>query len=189
MKLLSVDTETGGLDPNVQSILSLGAAVLEDGVVTDTINIWIAESEIVAEPTALKVNGLDVAWLKENGVGALQAVNMLEDFLRRNNMLLTQPVTLVGHNVAFDVAFIKRLYRLAGKDYSKVFSHRTLCTQTLAFALKLAGRINVAAISGDKVFAFFKCTPPRTEGKHEALGDAIAAGKAFAAMVELLKTH
>lgn len=52
VKLLSVDTETGGLDPNVQSILSLGAAVLEDGVVTDTINIWIAESEIVAEPTA-----------------------------------------------------------------------------------------------------------------------------------------
>ena len=187
MKILVIDTETGGLDPNVQSILSLGACIWDDGSITDTINIWIAEPEIVAEPKALQVNGIDLAWLKENGIGPQEAVLTLENFLRKNNMVLTSPVTVAGHNVQFDVGFMKRLYRLAGKEYSKLFSHRTVCTQVLAYALVLAGRINLSSVSGNKVFEYFRCAPPRTEGKHEALGDAIAAGKALAGMIDMMK--
>jgi len=187
-KVLFIDTETGGLDPNVNSILSLGAAVWEDGSIVDTINIWIAEPEIVADAKALQVNGIDIEWLKTNGVGPLTAVTTLEDFLRRNNMILTQPVTLGGHNVPFDVGFLKRLYRLAGKNYTRVFSHRVVCTQILAFALTLAGRLNLPSVSGDKVFEYFRCAPERVNGKHEALGDAVASGKAFTGIVEMLKS-
>jgi DNA polymerase III epsilon subunit-like protein len=187
VKILVVDTETGGLDPNVQSILSVGACVWNDGAIEDTLNIWVAEPEIVADPKALSVNGIDLEWLKLNGVGPGEAVATLENFLRKNNMLTTRPITVAGHNVQFDVGFMKRLYRLAGKDYTKTYSHRTICTQILAYALVIAERLPLSSVSGDKVFAHFRCSPVRSDGKHEAVGDAIAAGKALAGMIDMLK--
>lgn len=186
MKILFIDTETGGLDPNVQSILSIGLAVWNDGAVEATRNIWIAEQEIVADPAALKVNGIDIDWLRTEGKGVNNAAMEIENFLLENN-LSKSPVMLGGHNVQFDVGFLKRLYRLAGRDFSKTFSYRSVCTQVLAIACTAAGLTKFTAFSGDKVFTHFHCAPERVNGKHEALGDAIASAKAFTGMTNLMK--
>lgn len=185
--ILVIDVETGGLDPNVHSILTIGAVAWKDGAIADTISIQIAEPEIVAEAGALKVNGLDVDELRKTGVGVGNAVDQLETFIAKNNMRQKSPVTIAAHNVQFDYAFLKRLYRLAGRDFTKKFSHRTVCTQTLAYALVLANRLPLVSVAGDKVFAHFRCSPERVDGKHEALGDAIACAKALTAMLNMLR--
>jgi len=182
-KILFIDCETGGLDPTKHSILSLGAVVWADGFVVDEIEIKITEPTIVAEEQALKVNGINIKEHELAGVNPVAAVQALENFLLNNDM--RGQVELGGHNVQFDVAFLQRLYRLANAKYH--FSHRVVCTQGLAVALRYAGLLNLKGVSGDLVFGYYKVAPTRENGTHEALGDARASALAFTKMIQTIR--
>jgi len=174
-KLLIIDTETGGLDPAVQSILSIAAVVWNDGGIEDHYYTLVAEPEIVAEEGALKVNKLTVAQVQDEGVSPLAAFHGLQSMLQKHDM--RTDVRLVGHNVAFDVGFLKRLLRLAGQEaaYRKMFSYRSLCTQTGALLLEQAGRIDLpgGSASLDALVKLWAIKLDRTDG-HNALADAFA---------------
>jgi DNA polymerase-3 subunit epsilon len=43
MRFLVIDTETGGLQPEMHSILSLGAVVWDDGILGEEFEVLIAE--------------------------------------------------------------------------------------------------------------------------------------------------
>lgn len=183
-KILVIDTETGGLNAETHSILTLGAVVWNDSFIEDKLEITIAEPEIIADAKALEVNGLTVEEVQAKGVSPLQAVMTLQNFLQKNNM--RGKVTLGGHNVSFDIPFMRRLYRLAGTDFDKQFSYRYLDTMQIAFLFNFAGKFNLTSVSLDSLTKYYGCSPDRVDGKHGALGDAEATAKCLTKMLASL---
>lgn len=189
-KLLVIDTETGGFDPNVHAICSLAAVVVNQGSVEDSFYVLIKDptGEIDMERTenkrpAFEVNGLNEDVLEEEGYTPLAAVSMLEAMLQRHDM--RDRVMLAGHFVSFDIGFLKRLYRLAGANYENRFSHRALCTQTGALLLEQAGRIDLpgGSASLDNLARYFSVPLDRERG-HNALNDAHATACVLQKMLE-----
>jgi DNA polymerase-3 subunit epsilon len=184
-KVVFVDTETGGLDPLKHSLLSIGVAIVQDGAVVDTMYTLVKEPEIVAEASALKINGLDLDVVYRDGVTPLQAVNMLVSLLQKNGIY--KNAQFAAHNAPFDKPFIKRMFELAGKKMDNVFSYRPLCTQTGALMLDLAGRITLpgGSASLDNLVKLWSIKLDR-EGGHNALQDAIAGAHVLVKELELM---
>lgn len=97
------DTETSGLSPQQgHEILQIGAVKYNTltGETIDTRSIYIKPSpNCVIEPSALRVNGIDIENLKQTGVSKSQAINTFIDFIG------TCP--LFAYNAPFDMRFLK----------------------------------------------------------------------------------
>ena len=97
------DTETSGLSPQQgHEILQIGAVKYNTrtGEAIDTRSIYIKPSpNCVIEPSALRVNGIDIENLKQTGVSKSQAINTFIDFIG------TCP--LFAYNAPFDMRFLK----------------------------------------------------------------------------------
>lgn len=188
-KLLIVDTETGGLDPQEHSILTLGAVVWHEGAIDDEILLEIAEPEIKATPGALAVNGIDIDCLRETGETPLIVVQKLKVFLQKNGFF--KAAHIGGHNVAsFDWGFIKRLFRLAGEPIEKTLHYRMLDTMTLAIALEQAGRLPTIKNMGlDSLCTHFGIVirPGGKDAPHNALEDARATAKLLTRMLDMIR--
>lgn len=189
-RLLVIDCETGGLNCVEHSVLSLGAVIWNDGSIDAKFQVVIREPQISTTLEALRINGLTHEIIENEGVSTLTAVQSLQNFLLAND--LRPRITLVGHNVAFDVGFLKRLYRLAGvtdKEYGKWFSHRVLCTQTLALALETVERCDFKSTSLNALCRYFKIKirDEDTYGRHDALEDATAAARLLTAELALIR--
>ena len=81
-----------------------------------------------------------------------------------------------GHNVAFDIGFIKALYRRNNKDFYSRFSYRFLDTGSILRFMHLQGKLENDISSSDKAFEFFGITFEENK-RHTALGDAEATAK------------
>ncbi len=183
-KILVLDTETGGLSADKNSILSFGAVVFEDLVPTNEIEVYVKEDDIQVEKRAMEVNKIDLNWLKANGKSPIEAVSLLEKFIADN--FGTEKVSPAGHNIGFDVRFMNRLFRLAGKNYDDVFSHRTLDTASILRFLTMTGKINMKTASADEAFKYFDIKIS-TEKRHTALGDAKATAEMIVKLAAIVK--
>jgi DNA polymerase III alpha subunit (gram-positive type) len=67
MKLLITDTETGGLDPTKQDVLTLAFAVWEDNKILDRIEFKVSKEEYKTNEEAMKVNKINLEKLREEG--------------------------------------------------------------------------------------------------------------------------
>lgn len=211
MKLFVFDTETGGLDPAQHSLLTLAGVVWEDGEIVDQIDLMICEPIISTTPEAMQVNKLDLATVRRDGLKLVDAVGKLEAFLKKH--WGHDPVPLAGHNVAFDVGFLRRLYRengrnnLAGQTFSEEhtyeaarsradlimekafnrrFSYRLTDTQGIAMFLNLAGITPTTNQKLGTLIDAFKVD--RTHGEqHNALADATYTAKVLTRMIEAVQ--
>jgi DNA polymerase III epsilon subunit-like protein len=59
-KLLVIDTETGGLDASLHSLLELGAVVWKNGTIIAETEIGILENPFVVTATGMAVNRIDL---------------------------------------------------------------------------------------------------------------------------------
>jgi DNA polymerase III epsilon subunit-like protein len=186
-KILVIDTETGGLDATQQSILSLGAVIWSQGSIVDSIHILIHEAELHCDDSALKVNGFTREQIEVDGIGPAQAVQTLHNFLLKNDY--RGKVVLAGHNVQFDIGFLRRLYRLAGQDFDKKFSYRPICTMTLALALELAERFSFRSTSLNSLCEHFGITirAQGAAGAHNAKEDAMATARLLTVLLDFIR--
>lgn len=184
-KLAIIDTETGGLDPTKHSLLSIAVLIWNNGAIEDEYYTLINEGEIVADEEALKVNGLDLDVVRTEGVSSIQAANSIIALLQKHDM--RKMVRICAHNAPFDIAYMKRLWANAGKDYRKTFSHQSLCTQTAALLLEQAGRITLPGNSAglDNLVKLWGIKLDR-EGGHNALNDAHACAEVLKREIKLL---
>jgi len=97
---------------------------------------------------------------------------------------LHSKITISGHNVHFDVNFLKILFSQNKRDFNKYFSHRIIDTSSILYYLYLDGHMEKRAISSDEAFDFFEIN---VEGRHTALGDAVATAELFNKMLLLTK--
>jgi DNA polymerase-3 subunit epsilon len=184
-KLAVIDVETGGLDVTKHSILTIAVLIWNDGAIEDEYYTMVSEPTIVADEGALKVNGLTVEQVKDEGVSPLQAVNAITAMLQKHDM--RRDVRIVAHNASFDVSFVKRLWALAGRDFAKTFSYRALCTMTGALLLEQAERIKLPGGSAalDSLVKNWSITLDRSEG-HNALADAYACAEVLKREIKLI---
>jgi DNA polymerase III epsilon subunit-like protein len=188
-RLVVIDTETGGLDPGKYSILSLGAAIWDNGHLIDEFEVLIAEPEIIVDPEAMRVNRIDLESHTLNSLCPEDAVDRFLAFLARNfgQRSREERIDLAGHNAHFDVEFAKRLFRQADAQLEDTFSHRILDTAAALRLFILADKLPVRNAGLNEALDFFGIRVPEKK-RHTALGDAIATAHLLTKLVELAKT-
>ena len=167
-RILVLDTETGGLNPDQHSLLSIGLVSWDQRHQRE---LFVAEPQLRFDPRSMEVNGIDLDWIRREGLHPLRACEALEAFI--DEIEAPRPFLIAGHNISFDLAFIRRLYRVAQRPLPSAFSHRSIDTHTLLWALAAVGRLPKEACSSDGAFRHFDVAPPQ-ELRHTALGDAVA---------------
>lgn len=178
-RILWVDTETGGLSPDTHALLSIGLVDWQDGVVLRTDEILVDPEGLACTPKAMEVNGIDLDLHCAYSVSRSEAGQRFREFCRP----MARPV-VGGHNVEFDLGFIRRLFAQGSLAYT--ISHRCLDTmQVLAF-MGHAGLIPDGIAKLDQAIAHFGI---RVEAgkRHTALADAIAAAQVYTAALETMK--
>ena len=182
-RLLFIDTETGGLNPNKHSLLSLAMVVWEDMEIIDSQELLINDGKLSVTEEALSINKINIGKHKKSAIFSSQAIEMIILFINKH-FSNKRKITLAGHNVHFDVNFLKFFFSQNNENFSKFFSHRIIDTSSILYYLYLAGHLKQRAISSDDAFDLFEI---KVEGRHTALGDAVATAKLFTKLLYLTK--
>ena len=183
-RLLVFDTETGGIDPDAHSLFDIGATVWEDGIATAEFQVFVAEPTLRLTLDAMAVNKIDLEVHRGRAVPPAEALARFHAFVAtqfEHELAAGEKVVLVGHNVGFDVGFLKRLYRDCAGDFDAFYSHRTMDTAAIIRFLGLAGLLSLPGAGLEGALAYYKIEVP-PEDRHTALGDA----KATAALLSCL---
>ena len=176
---LVVDTETGGLSCKKNSILSIAGVVWQPrGEITKLFDLYIKEPELNVEEKALKINKIDLNVINKEGFSPFEAVKRIKIALNKRFGLSRKPIQLVGHNVAFDLGFIRRLYRLAQQDMSLDFRDRALDSCSILQFLMISGKVKGFRASADVLFESAGVEIAEND-RHTAMGDALATAKSL----------
>lgn len=185
-RYLVIDTETGGLDWFHHSLLTLGLVTGDAAGVTEGLEIAIRHEPYVVSGGGMKVNRIDLAAHHETALPAPQALEALDAFLSRH-FDPQAPIILVGHNIGFDIAFLRAFLEAQGRSLEPRFSHRSVDTHAVAAALRDAGRLPAELkLSSTALFAHFGIEVPDAQ-RHTALGDALATHALYWKLVELAR--
>ena len=135
--LVAVDVETSGLNPFTHQLLAVGLCPFRNSVAPTT--IYVRHNKIAWSPQASRFFERYQADWEREAVEPAKAIKRIEAFFA--NVSANRPAQLVGHNVAFDLGFLKQLASQGGKDELEGVSHRTLDTHTMLFLLNQLGLI------------------------------------------------
>jgi DNA polymerase-3 subunit epsilon len=164
-----VDTETTGLDPDAgDEIIAIGAVRIVNGRILkkEIFDSLINPRRSISEQSR-SVHGITSAMLR--------AMPTIDEVLPRFHRFVEDTV-IVGHNVAFDMRFLKR----KEKDTGIRFENPVLDTLLLEHIV----HPNQEAKSLEAIAARFGIT---VKGRHTALGDALTTAEVFLAQVPLLE--
>ena len=181
-KILFIDTETGGIDPAINSLLSLACVVWEEGEIKASREMLINDGVLNVTEKALEINGIDLDEHKKKAVTPAKAVQEFDSFLQAH-FTSDEKITLGGHNITFDVNFLNTFLTKNGYNFQRRFSHRTVDTSSILFYLYLTGKIKRKIVSSQDAFEYFGIT---VEGRHTALGDVIATAELFSKLISIL---
>jgi len=142
MKILAFDCETGGLEPEDASLLSVYFQVLDDNLEPiDDLELFVKPDDGVylINEGALRVNKIDLITHSAKAITYKEAGKQLKEFLAKHGSLREKLIPF-GHNVPFDIKFV--LNYLVGKAYwNKYVSYHMLDTVTAAVLFKLAKKL------------------------------------------------
>jgi len=182
MKILFIDTETGGLDPNKHSLLSIGLVLFEDNAIIDSTEIYIKEEEYRVTPYAMKINGINLYELYEKGVSPDIAVEKIIDFVSNND---EKKIIVGGHNVNFDIGFLKQLFAKTPYSYNKYISHRYIDVASILKIFTDVKYFDKEVHSLDDAIEYFDI---KIENRHSALDDAIATALVYNELKDILNS-
>ena len=182
---LFLDTETGGLDLDKHSLLSIGLVVGDDGTVRDSLEILIRHEPYVVSAGGMAVNRIDLVQHDKAALDPPAALDALEAFCQRH-FPEGNPITLVGHNVTFDRNFLAVFFARHHRPLEPRISHRIIDTHSIAAALRDAGRLPIESLSSSALFLHFGIVIPEAK-RHTALGDALGTFELYWKLVEGLR--
>lgn len=151
-KLCFIDVETTGLHAHLHTICEI-AVIRDDGASFCTKIKLTNEQLAAADPRALEVNHYDPAEYL-HAMSALKAAGEVAKIL--------QGCKIVGHNVHFDVAFVREWFE--ENDIECTFSPRLIDTQVIAHEQLHF----LSSLSLDAIRSFFGWS---MEGAHTAMTD------------------
>ncbi len=178
--MIVIDVETSGIDPEANSILSIGAVDfsspgrqfygecrLRDGSAHD--------------PASLLVNGFNADEI--SGTAKMPLDALLRNFLKWAEE--TKDMTLAGHNVQFDIKFLEQSFRLYGMKW--IFGHRSVDTHSIVYcsclsrSLEIPTKNNRTDINSDTVFGYVGL--PGEPKPHNALTGAKMEAEALSRLI------
>ena len=182
MRILALDTETGGLDPNRHAIVSLGLAIMEDAEVIASREFRLGmDSKAEYDVKSLEINGISWKSIKE-GPDPKQVYVEAARWLDEHD---AREIDIVSHNTAFDAAFISQWAFKCGywdRGSSCFIPAPELVRGPWWCTRRMASRLKLENYKLDTVCSLYKLA--RTGEHHGALEDAVLAGKVFAALRE-----
>lgn len=183
-RLLFLDTETGGIDPTKYSLLTIGYIVWdrECGVLySREVCQKLARYRVSRE--ALEINHFDLKKYEKERI--LTSREIIDEFnLIRSKFFGAKKIPLAGHNISFDVEFLRAMYRKQGMDIEKTFSYKTVDTFTILQFMNHCGRLPDGITSLSKAIDYFHI---EINERHTALGDAFATLDLYQKMLMLCK--
>lgn len=183
---LAFDTETTGIDAVKNNLLTACFIVLNDNLIEiDRLNLSIKYNEYNISIKAMEINKIDLIkhHNSRNSVDLKTARSMLLDFLRKNkkahsNSSLSYGYNLftpIGHNVTFDINFIKGCGLLSEYEYNSYISFNCVDTICIAQFFKLTGEIpKKQSISLSNLCSYYNIkSEENTESYHTAEYDIV----------------
>ncbi|HOU15872.1 MAG TPA: helicase C-terminal domain-containing protein [Anaerolineae bacterium] len=156
---VSLDLETTGLDPMRDAIIEIGALRFDGEQVLETFSTFVNPGRKIP-PFVTELTGITNANV-ENAPGGRQATYKLAEFVGRD------PV--VGHNIGFDLAFLRQHNVLRGNPSIDTFD-------LAGILVPHAGRYSLANLVRELAIDL----PEQT---HRALDDAVMAHALFMALM------
>jgi DNA polymerase III epsilon subunit-like protein len=138
-KYFIVDCETTAPPHKNGTLLTVYADLLDENFkVIDSIDLKIRPDDGIyrVDPYSMQVNGIDLVKHHKKATKESKASGSLQDFICRNNMG-QQRLVVIGHNVSFDISFLKRL--ITAKFWDQNFSRKVIDTGSIAEFLCLTG--------------------------------------------------
>lgn len=183
---LFLDTETGGLDLERHSLLSIGLVVGDEGVLRDSLEILIRHEPYVVSAGGLAVNRIDLVQHDRAALEPAAALARLDAFLLEHFPDPESSIVLAGHNVGFDRGFLTAFLTRHGRAVEPRISHRIIDTHSLAAALRDAGKLPLDSLSSSALFAHFGIQIPEAK-RHTALGDALGTFELYWKLVGAMR--
>ncbi|MEL1239764.1 3'-5' exonuclease [Flavobacterium flavipallidum] len=181
-KILFIDTETGGLDPLNNSLLSVAFAIWDNGKISNAKEFLINDGILNVSPKALEINRIDINKHSQVALKSEDAILEIENYLNEN--FHNEKIILCGHNILFDINFFKNFWTKNNRDYNKQFSHRYVDTASILFFLSVSGKIPTNTISSQNAFDYFNINVSK---RHSALGDVLATAELFNHLIRISK--
>ena len=181
--LAVVDVETTGINPSIHEPVSIALVPIFNSA--EPIHVFVKVKIAHWSPKAAEYfKDFEEEWL-EKAVSPARAYDLLQEYLQET---FNGNVTLVGHNVGFDMAFLRKLAYLAGNDDFTQLTHRAVDTHTLLLLLHLKGLVPAVALSSSGAFRYFGI-PIAERERHTALGDALATRNLFIKLMEQFEVN
>jgi DNA polymerase III epsilon subunit-like protein len=181
VKLVIIDTETGGTDAEQHSLLEIAAIVWEDGLIGDPFRVDVIETPCVVTPEALAINKIDITQ-RPQALHPIAAKHAFDRWMQVHGYV-GEAAIACGHNVDFDLRFLRRLYRIVAREERRfvhdwLFSHRTLDTMSLIrFDAMIDGREAIGLSSALDFYGIAR------DDRHTALGDVLATAQLLNALL------
>lgn len=170
MRQIIFDTETTGLNPCEDRLVSLAALELVDGELTGAFAHYHLNPQRVVGARAAEIHGLTNEYLADKPTFA-DVVLDFNDFIRG--------APLIIHNAQFDVGFLENEYERAGAG---VLINPALCTLDRAKGMRGWGKgLNTL----DRLVADYGVQNFRAGGRHGALVDTLVLFGVYRALFGL----
>ncbi len=139
-KYIAFDCETGGFIDE-SSLLTVTFIVLDNNLcVLDTLDIALKSNRgYHVYPEALTVNKIDLIKHHATAIDLFTARTKLFSFLDAYKHMFT--LIPIGHNIQFDIRFIKNNGLMTGDEYSRYISPNAIDTISIAQFMKVSGKL------------------------------------------------
>ncbi len=118
MEKLVIDTETTGLFPRSNQLLTLGMVLIDaDKPKLKFIqerHVLVKHDEYNMSKTAMQVNNIDIREHEKTALPIPKAIQTIQDFIQELGLERTP---ILGHNVHFDQRFITSLFNSCEEEY------------------------------------------------------------------------
>jgi len=140
-KYIAFDCETSGVS-EASNLLTISFVILDkDLIQKDSLNVSLKQtSGYNIYPEALQINQIDIIKHHQSSTDLQTSRKILLDFLNKNKS--SYNLIPIGHNIAFDIRFIKSSGLLTDREYSNFISCNPIDTLIVAQFLKTCGKLN-----------------------------------------------
>lgn len=186
-RYIALDCESGGVTTDFTLLTVAFVALDEQLNELDSLHLKLKPVDGVYKVAAKKgngiaINGIDLVKHDAEAVTLKDGYNQLKHFLDYHNPNGDIKLIPIGHNVKFDVDFLKAHLLNDSGLWTQYVSYRVLDTATIAQWLKLADKMP-DSVSGSlqSILDHYELTDVKND--HTALGDARATVFAIKAML------
>lgn len=180
-KILFVDCETTGLEPDVNGVHQIAGQIVISGKIVEEFNLQFKpmESEKI-EPEALAVSGLERKDLDSREMESRRAYTVFDKMMctHVDKFNKNDKMVIAGYNCNFDAQFLNAWYRKHGNRYFFGLCHGGAYLDGLTLAIMAEIKLGRRLFLPDrKLGTVAKCLGVPLDNAHDALAD-IRATKA-----------